>query len=108
MNIAEELFDRVDFEKTEGVQEVEFECEDIIYHMEYEYSGRKSIECSLTTLKYNESNDDYVAIENNESNKIEKDFIWFFEKELRDAARENNGGLDPAFRSWEEVNRMCY
>lgn len=106
--ITNELLKRVDLAKFEGECEVEYEEGEYIYHMDYEPYGRKSVACSLTILRYNEADDNYIAVENKElCDKIEREFISNVEYELG-SDYECNGGLDPAFRSWEEVNRMFY
>lgn len=106
--ITEELLNRIDLSELDGMREVEYEEGAYIYHMEYEPRGRKSVDCSLTVLRYNEADDDYLTVEDKElCERIEREFISEVEYELG-SSREYNGGLDPAFRSWEEVNRMCY
>lgn len=101
MNIAEELLKRVDYSELEGLHEVEFDTKDTIYHMDYDCRGK--VECSLTILKYNESDDDYVEVEDKETCQMVEEI---FKSEIEDVIGRN--GLDPAFRDWEEVNRMCY
>ena len=107
--ITNKLLKRVDYSDLERLKEVEFETEEIIYHMDFSLVGSNSVECSLTVLRYNESDDDYLAVENKElCEQVEGQFIDELERIISDYSHENNGGLDPAFRSWEEVNRMCY
>lgn len=107
--ITNELLKRVDYSDLERLKEVEFETEEIIYHMDFSLVGSNSVECSLTVLRYNESDDDYLAVDNKElCDAVEDAFADELESMLSDYSREYNGGLDPAFRSWEEVNRMCY
>lgn len=109
-----------DFE-VQGLCNCEAEFGKLCYHMDYELFPAK-IECSLTVLMHSQIDNDWheVNIETRLKDELEKQFksrieslyseLLSTEDEDRalEAYRYECNGLDPAFRSWEEVNRMFY